>query len=261
MRKVLILALLILLLSISFLSAETQNSYLHAYCLSYPHTVYQGAKAPLEWKCSDWAKAGAVIVTASALYNWDEELRDIYQRNRTEEMDNIMTGFKQFGEGKYMIPALGLTVLGGYLADSEQTIDTGMLCLKSFVLSQAVTQTLKLATQRQRPSADNGKELWNKTGLYKKRDSFPSGHTTLVWSLAPILVSQYQESSWVAPTVYTIATLTSLSRLNDNRHWSSDVFVGAVVGYVSAKLVLGDTPRLAISPNPQLQGISFDYRF
>ncbi|MDD3235805.1 MAG: phosphatase PAP2 family protein, partial [Candidatus Cloacimonetes bacterium] len=61
--------------------------------------------------------------------------------------------------------------------------------------------------------------------------------------------------------VYTIATLTSPSRLNDNRHWSSDVFVGAVIGYVSAKLVLSDTPRLTISPNPQLQGISFDYRF
>ncbi|MDD2228935.1 MAG: phosphatase PAP2 family protein [Candidatus Cloacimonetes bacterium] len=261
MRKAIFLILLILLLSSSILSAKEQDKYLYAYLLSYPHTVYKGAKAPLNWKGRDWLKTSAVLITASALYVWDEDLRDIYQRNRTEQTDDIMTGFKQFGEGKYIIPALGLTVLGGYLSGSEQTTDTGMLCVKSFVLSQAVTQTLKLTTARQRPSAENGKEFWNKTGLYGKRDSFPSGHTTLVWSLAPILASQYKESTWVAPTVYSIATFTSLSRLNDNRHWSSDVFVGAVVGYVAAKLVLSDTPRLAISPNPQLQGISFDYRF
>jgi hypothetical protein len=32
------------------------------------------------------------------------------------------------------------------------------------------------------------------------------------------------------------------SRLNDDKHWSSDVFIGSIIGYFTAQLVLKDTP-------------------
>ena len=34
-----------------------------------------------------------------------------------------------------------------------------------------------------------------------------------------------------------MATLTGLSRIYNNEHWSSDVFVGAALGYFTAKSI------------------------
>ncbi|MCK9610750.1 MAG: phosphatase PAP2 family protein [Candidatus Cloacimonas sp.] len=76
-----------------------------------------------------------------------------------------------------------------------------------------------------------------------------------------MLAEQYKKTKWVPPTVYTIAVLTSLSRLNDDQHWTSDVFAGAVIGYVTAKLVLKDTPRLMLKVTPEINGVSLMYNF
>ncbi|MBW6514882.1 MAG: phosphatase PAP2 family protein [Candidatus Syntrophosphaera sp.] len=242
------------------LAGEPDAEFWKAYALSYPQTAIKAVTAPLEWETGNWLTAGGVVLVTGILYSYDEELRDLFQRNRTDWGDGVMTGFKQFGEGKYVLPAIGATVLGAWLAGSDKTMDTGLLCLKSYLLANGVTQGLKFSTQRLRPEAEQGKEFWNSSSLSFDR-SFPSGHTTIVWSVAPILAHQYKDSGWVGPTVYTIGALTSYSRLNDNRHWASDVFFGAVVGYVTARLVLEDTPRLAVAPDPALKGISVRYEF
>jgi len=65
----------------------------------------------------------------------------------------------------------------------------------------------------------------------------------------------------VPPTVYTIAVLTSLSRLNSDQHWTSDVFAGAVIGYVTGKMVLQDTPRVKLGINPVTDRVSLTYCF
>ncbi len=39
--------------------------------------------------------------------------------------------------------------------------------------------------------------------------------------------------------LYGAATLTGWSRMNDNKHWLSDVLAGAAIGVTSAKLMNG----------------------
>jgi membrane-associated phospholipid phosphatase len=241
-------------------AGEAEGDYWKDYALSYPQTAVKACSAPLDWETGDWLTAGGVVLAGGVLYAYDEELRDVFQRNRTDWGDDVMTVFKQFGEGKYVFPAILATALGGYLAGSDKTLDTGLLCLKSFILAEGVTQGLKIATQRQRPFKELGKEFWNEPELTFDR-SFPSGHSTMAWCLAPIFAHQYKDSGWVGPTAYGIAALNSYSRLNDDKHWASDVFASAVIGYVSARLVLEDTPRLAVSPDPGLGGVSFRYEF
>jgi membrane-associated phospholipid phosphatase len=36
---------------------------------------------------------------------------------------------------------------------------------------------------------------------------------------------------------YSLATLTGISRIYDNKHWASDVFLGAALGYTMAELI------------------------
>ena len=255
----LINCILIVLFKIPLFAEE--DNYLQSYLLSYPKTIYSAVTAPGNWQNDDWLKASALIVTTGGLYLLDEELRNLYQRNRIEVTDDIFTGAEQFGEVKIMFPLMAVTAVGGYIAKDEKTITTSLLCLKSSLISLAVTQTMKLASQRQRPYKEEGKEFWSDGGISFSRNSFPSGHSTLVWSLAPVLAEQFQNTQWVPPTVYTIAVLTSLARLNNDQHWSSDVFAGAVIGYVTGKMVVQDTPKIKLRINPVTDRVELTYCF
>ncbi|MCP4150208.1 MAG: phosphatase PAP2 family protein, partial [bacterium] len=43
---------------------------------------------------------------------------------------------------------------------------------------------------------------------------------------------------WVPVLSYSLATLSGLSRITEDTHWLSDVFVGAVLGYAIGKFVV-----------------------
>ena len=60
------------------------------------------------------------------------------------------------------------------------------------------------------------------------RNSFPSGHTATVFMTATMLHKEYgHRSPWYSIGAYTVATVTGVTRQLNNRHWMSDVMVGA----------------------------------
>lgn len=63
------------------------------------------------------------------------------------------------------------------------------------------------------------------------RNSFPSGHTATVFMTATMLHKEYgHRSPWYSIGAYTVATVTGVTRQLNNRHWMSDVMVGAGIG-------------------------------
>ena len=260
MRKLLI-PTLVFLLSCTSLFASPEVEHLEAYLLSWPQTVEETITAPLSWETQDWLAAGGVILIGGGLYLADEELRELAQRNQNPLGDAISPVVRQFGEYKLVFPALLLTTGLGYVCDSHQTVDTGLLSLKSAILASAATQGLKLATQRHRPDEERGPAFWNGSGLSLEAGSFPSGHSTLIWSIAPILAEQYRETAWVPVLAYSVASLTSLSRVYDDKHWSSDIFTGAVIGYLAGRMTLKSTPRFSLHPAVNQPGLGFSWNF
>jgi len=251
-----VMSVLLCLLGLKPLMAR---SFMPAYLLSYPQSAVVAVKEPLRWQQPDWLKAGAVILISGGLYLADEELRDLAQSNRSSLLDGTADVARQFGEISYMLPAAGLTALAGYAFRDPKTVDTGLLTLKALLIAGATTRSIQLLTQRQRPFNELGHGLWNGSGIKWERDSFPSGHSTVAWTVAPVLAYQYSHKAWVAPVVYSLATLTSLSRVYDDIHWSSDVFAGAVVGMLAARLTLVSTPRLSVVPCVIQPGITLNY--
>ncbi len=239
--------------------ASQTSAYPIEYLKSYPQTVWECTTAPLSWDGKDWVKAIAITGLATGLYIYDEDINQWVQEHKNDNTKQISVVAKQFGEGKYMLPAIALGTVGGLILYDDKTVDTGMISLKSFILANGTSQVLKFATQRNRPISRKGKQFFNGEGFSKSRESFPSGHATVAWSVAPIIAYQYKDSKWVPPLAYGIATLTSCSRVHDNKHWASDAFVGSVIGFLSAQLCLKTTPRLQVMPNPDLQGISFNW--
>jgi membrane-associated phospholipid phosphatase len=93
----------------------------------------------------------------------------------------------------------------------------------STVLMAGVVQGLKTTTHVMRPDGSNN-------------HSFPSGHTATAFMAATMLSKEYGHlSPWVSVGAYSVATATGLMRVANNKHWLSDVMVGAGVGILSTE--------------------------
>lgn len=93
----------------------------------------------------------------------------------------------------------------------------------SAALMAGVVQGLKATTHVMRPDGSNN-------------HSFPSGHTATAFMTATMLSREYGHlSPWVSVGAYSVATATGLMRMANNKHWLSDVMVGAGVGILSTE--------------------------
>lgn len=69
-------------------------------------------------------------------------------------------------------------------------------------------------------------------------NSFPSGHTATAFMAATMLHKEYglTRSPWYSIGGYTIATCIGMTRQMNNKHWLSDVLMGAGIGILSTEL-------------------------
>ncbi len=87
-----------------------------------------------------------------------------------------------------------------------------------------ITFGLKRITDEERP---NGEDY-----------SFPSGHTSNAFVMATVLHHEFIDTSpWLAYSGYAFATTTGVLRVLNNKHWVSDVLVGAGIGILVTDLV------------------------
>ena len=99
------------------------------------------------------------------------------------------------------------------------------------VMMAATVKGLKICVDRTRP---NGEE-----------ESFPSGHTAKAFTGATLLAHEYgHRSVWIPIAGYTVATATGVMRVLNNRHYVSDVLVGAAVGILTAELAYWATDAI-----------------
>ena len=94
----------------------------------------------------------------------------------------------------------------------------------SAAIMTGVVNGLKYSVRRLRPDGS-------------RRNSFPSGHTATAFLTATMLHKEYGwRSPWFSIGGYTIAAVTGVSRVLNNRHWMSDVVAGAAIGIGSVHL-------------------------
>jgi membrane-associated phospholipid phosphatase len=85
----------------------------------------------------------------------------------------------------------------------------------------------------------------NRTRPNGEEESFPSGHTAKAFMGATLLAHEYgNRSIWIPIAGYTAATATGFMRVLNNRHYLSDVLVGAAVGILTAELAYWATDAI-----------------
>ena len=101
-----------------------------------------------------------------------------------------------------------------------------MLVSDAFSVASMATLVngIKYSAQRLRPDAST-------------YNSFPSGHTATAFMTATMLHKEYEgRNKWISIGGYSLAALTGVSRVMNNRHWMTDVMAGAVIGIGSVHL-------------------------
>jgi PAP2 superfamily len=126
------------------------------------------------------------------------------------------------GELPTLLSAATITYAVGRLKDKPKVSHIGMDLLQSLAISEAITQTLKYATRRERPDGSG-------------HNSFPSGHAADTFAFATALE---RHLGWKgAVPAYIFSSYVAISRLPANRHWLSDAVFGSAVGIISGRTV------------------------
>jgi len=135
----------------------------------------------------------------------------------------------------------------GRFTDHPNLEDLGWHGTEAVLLGGATAWVLKGLTGRARPfvTADTTAHDFKFGGGFGNADrqSFPSGHTTAAFAAASAVTSE-AERMWpghfwlVAPVMYGGASLVGLSRMYHDKHWASDVALGAAIGTFSGLKVV-----------------------
>ena len=185
--------------------------------------------------------AGAFAVTARLVHPLDERFRDRLQDSSTQanrKLQALATFVRTTATpGSYIIGGSMYAV--GRLAKNPKLASLGLHGTEALIIGEGVAGAVKAVVGRQRPSVEPGNPnsygfMRGLTGGDAYR-SFPSGHTVSAFAAAAAVTAETSRNApntkWiVGPLLYTGAALVGVSRMYNNRHWASDVIVGAGIG-------------------------------
>jgi membrane-associated phospholipid phosphatase len=217
------------------------------YLASYPENARRILISPFLFDRRDWLAAGLVAGATGALILLDEEIRDFWQDDlRGSTSDGASDVFRQFGAfGNLALGSLGAYALAEAFGARREKA-ASLLALESIVLSSTLIAGIKVLSGRERPEDEADALAFEGLPNGGIDDAFPSGHSGRAFAMAAVVSEIYgPEHPWVPWLAYPIAAGTALSRVNDDRHWASDVFLGGVLGTLVGKLVVRGNPFLA----------------
>jgi len=182
-----------------------------------------------------WWHGAIAVGGVSALMLLDGPVQRYSQHNNGTGADNVAGVVRHFGQPEaYGTITLGLAAAGLISGDSRITRAAGRLGT-SLLLAGATAGGAKLLFGRPRPEQSLDLDGYVP---FSGQASMPSGHAAMAFALATSLADDIHKPL-ATVGLYGMATAVAWSRVNDNRHWLSDVGAGALVGITSAKLASG----------------------
>lgn len=231
MRRKLLSILLVLFYTTHLVSGSERDSSLVVKVFKHGLTDTKDLFiSPSKWDKTDWLIAGSTSLATGALIAWaDQPIYDFANTLHTPFLDKVFKNSEPLGN-YYPFAIMGTTLLAGVISKNNFHVETSLIAAESYLLTGLVTQLVKSTTGRSRPNnlGTTYPHQWN--GPFFKGNSFFSGHTSTVFAVASVYAYRYKETVWVPVLAYSLATLGGAERIYDNRHWSSDVLLGAVVG-------------------------------
>ncbi len=149
--------------------------------------------------------------------------------------DNAFEAGEIIGDGIFPVSVSAVSWTFGKLVKSRKLQDFGTDLIRAQAANGILTAAMKGTINRTRPDGSPY--------------SYPSGHTSSTFATAGVVYHHFGKK-WGTPA-FAIATYVGFSRLQENKHYLSDVIAGGILGsYVSLKLSGRNTHESSISVAP-----------
>jgi membrane-associated phospholipid phosphatase len=204
---------------------------------------------------NDAALAGGFIVGTLALRPVDQyfatKLQNKYSQSN-QFLQNTAIGFRTIAEpGAFIIG--GTLYIAGRVSKQRDMADLGLHGTEAVVVGSLFAGVMKDFFGRARPfvhpptdSTGFDPNNWQIGRGLRQGDSyrsFPSGHSVAAFAAAAAVANEtsrwWPDWKWViGPAMYGGAALVGVSRMYNNRHWASDVMMGAAIGTFAGNKVV-----------------------
>ena len=209
-----------------------------------------------------WWHGAAAVGGLSMLMLLDHPVQRFAVDNASSGTNDVSSVVRHFGQPEvYATVTVGLLATGLATGHPAITRSGGRLAL-SLAIAGVATVAGKTAFGRPRPEQSLDADAYSP---FSGQASLPSGHSAAAFALATSLADDIHRP-WATVGLYGMATAVGWSRINDNRHWLSDVAAGALVGITSAKLASGRWRIFGLRPpsiitGPQGAGLGWHAEF
>jgi hypothetical protein len=254
-RRICSLLLLIITCGVSLFAQDlvSRNSILENSALREPgeqnnynlsqfgNETWNFIKQPAGWDGSDWLKVGLTGAgTFLILEEADQPIREAVLRDHRYELSVPIESGRVWGE--VYTPAI---IFSGFAIHSWVTGDIRTRKI-AFEFAQALLYggglnlLIKTVVGRPRPYTNEGPRSFHPFGGFsflQGNQSFPGGHCVCAFAMSTVL-SRNVRPLWLKGLVYLPSALTFVARVYQDKHWTSDDFIGAAIGYFSATWVV-----------------------
>lgn len=164
-----------------------------------------------------------LIVSGLAMNdNGKESVKNELVEERNEHLPRFRTKADDYLQFSPIAIAYGLDAFG--IPSRTDFANRTAILVKGELLMTGVVTLLKSTTHQLRPDGS-------------KYNSLPSGHTASAFAAATFLSEEYKHRfKWMPYASYGIASGVGLLRMANNKHYISDVLIGAGIGILSMKV-------------------------
>lgn len=223
--------------------------------------------SPAHWKGKDYFTLAAVVGTGVLFFLSDQNVKDWVEEYNAGMFDDIWESVTNTGNGVFLGGLLASYYIVGEIFNLDNMRKISLLGVESFIISGILVGILKYSVGRARPYTGESRASFHPFSTSSSFYSFPSGHATSAFSVATV-IAEHSKEFLVDLTAYGMATLVAMSRIQKNKHWLSDVFIGSVIGFLIGKKVsdlnrgdISERLNIGIQLGFQKQAFSLTYSF
>jgi len=255
-------SVLSLLISLNIcLSGNTQfikDDFIHGF-----HNGIGLVTAPLNFNRQDWQNTGFALAGTVLLFAFDKPTQKLALNNHNS-INDVLFNVDKIHANEYDLYLSGGVYILGLITSKPSIRMIGLNATEAYLFSGAITGIGKVLFGRKRPYASDSPLFFSPFHWIENRfHSIPSGHTTVSFAVSTVMAKSWDNITWKI-FWYGNAGLVAASRIYHNKHWLSDTFLGAIIGYSVANYIFNsDTEKpsqrkFRIVPQVSINSVGFD---
>lgn len=216
--------------------------------------VKQQAISPFHVKGKGWLRGAGFTAGVFAMNFLDDPIQQwaVNLRDNNPWTASLSKTITNIG-GVYEFGTFAAIATYGFVFKNEKLRTSTYLATQAYITSSLWATLFKTLSGRERPgNFENFNQNKYAPGFYgpfhklqNGNSAFPSGHATLAFAAATVYAKEYKYIPAIPILAYSIAGLVSLSRITENRHWTTDILTGAALGFLCGTQVVNNYHRYA----------------